>query len=77
MFVNSLAVMVLSYWCALSDERSGLSFVSLKSKVYSLCQYIQGFLQFYIFNMEFYYTIYTRPLSIQARYSRLCPTSCG
>jgi hypothetical protein len=45
--------------------------------VWSLCQYIQEVLQFYMFNMNLYYTLYTRPLSAQARYSRLCPTSCG
>jgi hypothetical protein len=33
MFVNSLKVTVLSYLCALSEERSGLSFVSIRSKV--------------------------------------------
>jgi hypothetical protein len=33
MFVNSLKDTVLSYSCALSDERSGLSFVSIRSEV--------------------------------------------
>jgi hypothetical protein len=48
MFINCLTVTFLSYSCALFDERSSLSFVSLVS---SICQYIQGFLQFNIFHV--------------------------
>jgi hypothetical protein len=55
---------------ALSDERSGLSFVSMYirhlHKIFTLSVFdtVQGCI----------YTIYTRPLSVQARYSRLCPS---
>jgi hypothetical protein len=40
MFVNCLTVTVLSYSGALSDERSGLSFVSPSLKSLSICTWI-------------------------------------
>jgi hypothetical protein len=69
-----LAVMVLSLWGALSDERMGLSFVrviicSNKSLVV-LWKYFQFCTLYIIINV---YKICTRFLSVQAQYSRLCP----
>jgi hypothetical protein len=57
---------------ALSDERVGLSFVKSPSEVgqLSICTSI------YILHVLLdSYAIYTRPLSVQAQYSRLCPIS--
>jgi hypothetical protein len=61
------------FWGALSDERSGLSFVSQSLEV--------GHLSVYTYNQNIYnlsntwYAIFTKPLSVQAQYSRLCPIS--
>jgi hypothetical protein len=74
MFVNCLTVTVLSHSGALSDERSGLSFVGHSLKSLSVCTYI---FTFFMFDMCYIYTIYTSPLSVQARYSGLCPTDFG
>jgi hypothetical protein len=67
-------------WGALSDERTGLSFARVTAVVslLSVCTiYIYMLLNVYIYVcMHVYvyvYTIYTRPLSVQAQYSRLCP----
>jgi hypothetical protein len=46
---------------ALSDERLGLSFVSMYISIYIACICLS------------YKVVYTRPLSVQARYSKLCP----
>jgi hypothetical protein len=63
------------FWGALSDERSGLSFVSQSLEVGRLSVYINKiFLNIYNL-LERWYTIFTRPLSVQAHYSRLCPIS--
>jgi hypothetical protein len=59
---------------ALSDKRTGLSFVS-QSAVFGQLSVCTIFI-FYMCHMLLNrYTIYTRPLSVWARYSRLCPIS--
>jgi hypothetical protein len=76
-----LEFIVLSLWGSLSDERPGLFFVS-HSLVFCLCVHLLfTFLSFtpllYIYIYIYYtiHTIYTRPLLVPARYSRLCPTT--
>jgi hypothetical protein len=83
-FFFSLKVTVLSFGGALSDERSGLSWVSLLSIQHKLSVGIYiGHLQWYVqyvsdtVLLDTIYTIYTkyiRPRSVQALYSRLCPS---
>jgi hypothetical protein len=59
---------------ALSDERTGLSFVSQPAVLGQLL--VCTIFTFYICHMLLNtYTIYTRPLSVRAHYSRLCPIS--
>jgi hypothetical protein len=74
-----LKFVVLSLWGALSDERPGLSCVS-HSLVICLCVHLLfTFLSFaHLLYIYIYYTIhiiYTRPLLVPARNSRLCPTT--
>jgi hypothetical protein len=57
-FVNCLTVTVLSYSGALSDERSGLSFVSHSLKSLSICTWN---FTFYVFNMRNICNVYTSP----------------
>jgi hypothetical protein len=65
---------------ALSDKRSGLSCVSLLSiSVYRQSVRTQGIYIRYLHylcltQLRDVYTMYTWPLSVQARYSRLCPS---
>jgi hypothetical protein len=56
-------VTVQSMWGALSDERSGLSFVSNIKSIVSMYTHLQGYTQYLL-----QCTIYTRPLSVQAQY---------
>jgi hypothetical protein len=59
---------------ALSDERTGLSFVSQPAVLGQLA--VCTIFTFYICHMLLNtYTIYTRRLSVRAQYSRLCPIS--
>jgi hypothetical protein len=77
-----LEFVFLSLWGALSDERSGLSFVS-HSLVICLC--IHSLLTFLCFThiyhiyiyiyIYIYCTLYTRPLLVTAPYSCLCRTT--
>jgi hypothetical protein len=72
-----LKFVVMSLWGALSDERPGLSVVS-HSLVICLCVHLLfTFLSFthlpYIYNAI--HVIYTRPLLVPTRHSRLCPTT--
>jgi hypothetical protein len=74
-FLNCLTATVLSCSGALSDEMSGLFLVSHSLKCLSICTYI-------FFNIlhvlhVLYIKYINKPLSVQARYSRLCPTGCG
>jgi hypothetical protein len=56
----------------LSDERTGLSFVSVSQQYYVNCHYVHLIYTLYVLHD---YTIYTWPLSVRAQYSRLCPIS--
>jgi hypothetical protein len=69
----TVTVLSLGGGAALSDERLGLSFFSLSAVIsqLSICSYIH----FTCFTWWHTYTIYTRPLTIRAQYSRLCPIS--
>jgi hypothetical protein len=59
---------------ALSDERTGLSFVSQSAVLGPLSVYT--IFTYYMCHMLLNtYTIYTRRLSVRAKYSRLCPIS--
>jgi hypothetical protein len=66
-----LEFVVLSLWGALSDESPSLSFVS-HSLVICLCVH---FLSTSLSFTYIHYTVYTRPLLVAARYTRLCPTT--
>jgi hypothetical protein len=56
---------------ALSDDRTGLSFVRVSSK-----SFVSIYIVFTNENISTNVcTIYIRPLSVQAQYSRLCPIS--
>jgi hypothetical protein len=70
-----LNVPVLSLWGALSDERSVVSCQSL-SAVFSP---LSKFNLIYMLQSHVFYvcTIYTRPLSAQAQYSRSWPIICS
>jgi hypothetical protein len=69
-------VSVLSLWGALSDERSGLSFVRVIVNSHISLVWKNNIFTFYMFHMFLNaYTIYTRPLSVQAQCSRVCPIS--
>jgi hypothetical protein len=59
---------------ALSDESTGLSFVSQPAVLgqLSVCKIFTCYMCRMLLNT---YTIYTRPLSVRAQYSRLCPIS--
>jgi hypothetical protein len=59
---------------ALSDERTGLSFVSQPAVLgqLSVCTIFTFYMCHILLNI---YKIYTRPLSVRAQYSRLCPIS--
>jgi hypothetical protein len=59
---------------ALSDERTGLSFVSQAAVLgpWSVCTIFTFYMCHMLLNT---YTLYTRPLSVRAQYSRLCPIS--
>jgi hypothetical protein len=59
---------------ALSDERTGLSFVSQSAVLgqLSVCNIFIFYMCHMLLNT---YTIYTRPLSVLIQYSRLCPIS--
>jgi hypothetical protein len=59
---------------ALSDERTGLSFVSQSAVLgqLSVCTIFTFYMCHMLLNTH---TIYTRPLSVRAQYSRLCPIS--
>jgi hypothetical protein len=59
---------------ALSDERTGLSFVSQSAVLgqLSVCTIFTFYMCHMLLNT---YTIYTRPLSVRAQYIRLCPIS--
>jgi hypothetical protein len=62
-------------WGALSEERSGVSFARQSAVFIRLSVCTQVFI-FYMINVwSRVYTIYTRPLSVQAQYSNLCPTN--
>jgi hypothetical protein len=67
MFVNCLTVTVLSYSGALSDEWSGLSFVSHSLTSLSMRTQI-----IYMFDKFFYIQYMHKSLPVQDRYSRLC-----
>jgi hypothetical protein len=68
-----LTVTVLLLWGALSDERTGLSFVRV---IVCISKSFVRIFTFYMLNMLInVYKIYTGPLSVQAQYSRLCPIS--
>jgi hypothetical protein len=71
-----LKVAVLFLWGAPSDERSGLSFDSHCQHYLVHCQNFILF-TFYMSHMFYVYTIYTRPLSANAQYSRSCPSICS
>jgi hypothetical protein len=69
-----LTVTVLSFGGALSEERTSLSFVSQSAVLGQLS--VCTIFTFYMCHMLLKsYTIYTRPLSVRAQYSRLCPIS--
>jgi hypothetical protein len=64
----------LSSWGALSDERVGLSFVESLSLCH-ICTFIQKYLHHYIQQACILWnicTVCTRPLSVQALWSRSC-----
>jgi hypothetical protein len=63
--VNCLTFAVLSCSCALSDERSGLYFVSHNPKTSSICTWIFTFYMLHMSNMS---SIYTSPC--QSRHGR-------
>jgi hypothetical protein len=65
----------LSMWGALSDERSGQSPVSQSLEVGQLSVYTYTFVNKIFTTYQNRDTIFTRPLSVQAQYSTLCPTA--
>jgi hypothetical protein len=65
-----LKVAVLSLWGALSDKTSCLSLISHFQQYLVHCQNLILF-TFYTSHMFYVYTIYTRPLSEQAQYSKI------
>jgi hypothetical protein len=65
-----LTVTVVSLWCALSDERTGLSFASQSLKYLVICQCVHKYLHFMCIVYKVLYLQYT---SVQAWYSKLCP----
>jgi hypothetical protein len=69
---SCLKITVLFMWDTLSEERTGLLFVrvTVSSNKFIASMYSYLYLSSYLM---FVYTIYTRPLSVQAQYSRLCP----
>jgi hypothetical protein len=73
-----LTVTVLSVWGALSDEKTGMSFVrvtvSNSKSVVSMFNIVTFYTLYMLFSVCIY-AIYTRPLSVQAQYSRSCPIS--
>jgi hypothetical protein len=60
---------------ALSDERTGLSFVGVGQHFSRLSVYTVTYILHVIHVLLQNDTIYTRPLSVRARYNRLCPIS--
>jgi hypothetical protein len=75
-----LVVIVVPLWGALSEEKSGLSFVS-QSAAFSRLSYVHKYLHCICLTYSRVYTICTRSLSAQAQYSKLCSISsshnCG
>jgi hypothetical protein len=61
---------------ALSDERSGLSLVS-HCQQYLVHRHNFILFTFYMSHMFYDYTVYTKPLSAQAQYSRSCIIICS
>jgi hypothetical protein len=70
---SCLTITVLSIWGALSDERTGLSFTRVTVSSNKSLVSMHSTLTSYILLKVCIYYIYTRPLSVQAQYSRSCP----